>query len=126
MTRYRIMSHDALKEEMKAVAKGKKKAPADAARPSFDSVEALMRLLTKENRRLLAYIRDEKPESIAELAELTGRAAPNLTRTLSKLEAAGLIKMRTVKRRKVPTALVKSLSVKIDPYSDTRDVLEMA
>lgn len=125
MTRYRIMSHEALKGEMKAVARGAKKAPADAAHPSFNSIEALTRLLTTENRQLLAFIRDEKPESIAELAELTGRAASNLTRTLTKLEAAGLIKMRMVNRRKVPMALVKSLRVKIDPYSD-RDVLEIA
>ena len=125
MTRYRIMSHDALKEEMKAVARGERKAPADAAHPSFNSIEALTRLLTSENRRLLATIRDEKPRSIAELAKLTGRAAPNLTRTLAKLEAASLVKMKTVNRRKVPTALVKSLRVKIDPYSD-RDVLEIA
>jgi len=125
MTRYRILSHEALKEEMKAVARGERKAPADAAHPSFNSIEALTRLLTAENRQLLATIRDEKPRSIAELAELTGRAAPNLTRTLAKLEAAGLVKMKTVNRRKVPTALVKSLRVKIDPYSD-RDVLEIA
>jgi predicted transcriptional regulator len=119
MTRYRIVSHEALKEEIKAVARGERKAPADAAHPSFNSIEALTRLLTSENRRLLAVIRDEKP------ASLTGRAAPNLTRTLAKLEAAGLVKMKTVNRRKVPTALAKSLRVKIDPYSD-RDVLEIA
>jgi predicted transcriptional regulator len=125
MTRYRIMSHGALKEEMKAVARGERRAPANAAHPSFNSIEALTRLLTSENRHLLAMIRDRKPESIAELAELTGRAASNLTRTLTKLEAAGLVKMRTVNRRKVPTAPVKKLRVRIDPYSD-RDVLEIA
>jgi predicted transcriptional regulator len=119
------MSHEALKEEMKAVANGGKRAPADAAHPSFNSIEALTRLLTSENRHLLAMIRDRKPESIAKLAELTGRAASNLTRTLTKLEAAGLVKMRTVNRRKVPTAPVKKLHVRIDPYSD-RDVLEIA
>ena len=125
MTRYRIMSHEALRAEMKAVARGDEKAPADAAHPSFNSIEALTRLLTSENRRLLAVIRDEKPGSIAELAELTGRAAPNLTRTLAKLESAGLIEMKTINRRKVPTVLVKSLRVEIDPYSDG-DVLEIA
>ena len=125
MTKYRIMGHEALKEEMKAVARGERKAPADAAHPSFNSIEALTRLLTSENRRLLATIRDEKPESIAELAELTGRAPSNLTRKLTKLEAAGLVKMTIVKRRKVPTAPVHKLRVSIDPYSD-RDVLEIA
>ena len=125
MTRHRIMSHEALKEEMKAVARGEKKAPPDAALPSFNSAEALIRLLTSENRRLLATIRDRKPQSIAELSKLTGRAAPNLTRTLAKLEAAGLVRMKTVNRRKVPTAEIKRLRVEIDPYSD-EDLLEMA
>lgn len=125
MTRYRIVAHAALKDEMKAVARGERKAPADAAHPSFNSIEALTRLLTPENRRLLAVIRDREPQSIAELARWTGRAAPNLTRTLAKLEAAGLIKMRTVNRRKIPTAKVKTLHVEIDPYSES-DVLEIA
>ena len=38
---------------------------------------------------MLALIRDHKPGSVAELAQLAGRAQPNLTRTLAKLEAAG-------------------------------------
>ena len=125
MARYRIMSHEALKQEMKAVARGERKAPADAAHPSFNSIDALTRLLTSENRRLLAVIRDRKPQSIAALAQLTGRAASNLTRTLTKLEAAGLVRMRTVNRRKVPTAPVKRLHVRIDPYSE-KDILEIA
>lgn len=125
MTRYRIMSHHALQQEMKAVARGERKPPVNAAHPSFNSIDSLTRLLTPDNRRLMAIIRDERPSSIAALAKRTGRAAPNLARTLTKLEAAGLIRMETVKRRKVPTALVKNLRVRIDPYSDT-DILEIA
>lgn len=125
MTQSRIISHEALKKEMKAVASGVQKAPADASRPSFNSIEALIRLLTSENRQLLATIRDEKPESIAKLAQLTGRAPPNLSRTLAKLEAAGLVKMMIVKKCKVPTAPVHVLRVNIDPYSD-RDTVEIA
>ena len=52
------MSHRVLKEEMKAVARGKIKAPSDAAARSFNSVEALVRLLTPGNRYLLSVIRD--------------------------------------------------------------------
>lgn len=125
MTEYRIQSHDDLKKEMMAVARGKQPAPKDAATPSFNSVEALMRLLTPENRALLAVIRDRKPRSIAELAEITGRAQPNLTRTLAKLEAVGFVRMRTVERRKVPTAAVHRLRVEIDPFSQN-DRLEIA
>ncbi len=103
---------------MKAVARGDRPAPPDAAKPSFNSVEAVVRLLTSNNRRLLALIRDRKPQSVAELVEMTGRAQPNLTRTLAKLEAAGFIKMKTVGRRKRPTVAIKRIVVEIDPYSD--------
>jgi len=125
MTEYRIQSHASLKKEMMAVARGERPAPEDAAVPSFTSIDALMRLLTPANRELLATIRDRKPRSIAELAEMTGRAQPNLTRTLAKLEAVGFVRMRLVERRKVPTATVRRLHVEIDPFSQN-DRLEIA
>ena len=125
MTNYRVQTLRSLREEMKAVAKGHKPARADAAKPSFNSIDAVVRLLTPQNRRLLAIIRDRKPQSVAALAEMTGRAQPNLTRTLAKMEAAGFITMKTVGRRKAPSAAVKKITVEIDPYSD-RDRLRVA
>jgi predicted transcriptional regulator len=110
---------------MRAVASGKRKPPKYASGVSFDSVETLLRLLTPKNRELLAIIRDKNPQSIAELAELTGRKSPNVTRTLGKLEAVGFIRMKTVKRRKVPTTSVRALRISIDPFSQN-DRLEMA
>jgi predicted transcriptional regulator len=125
MKRFKIQSLASLEREMRAVARGERPAPADAGQPTFNSVEALVRLLTPDNRRLLAVIRDRKPRSVAELAQLTGRAQPNLTRTLTKLEGAGFITMKTDGRRKAPSATVKKIVVEIDPYSD-RDRLRVA
>jgi predicted transcriptional regulator len=125
MKHVKIQGHTALREEMKAVARGDQKAPKDAGGTSFDSVGALLRLLTPQNRELLAVIRDKKPQSIAELATLTGRAQPNLTRTLGKLEAVGFVRFKNVERRKVPTTSVHSLKIQIDPFSQN-DRLEMA
>ncbi len=125
MKRYRIQDLGSLEREMRAVARGERPAPPDAAKPSFNSVEAVIRLLTPENRQLLAIIRDRKPQSVAEVAQMTGRAQPNLTRTLAKLEAAGFITMKAVGRRKAPSASVKKIVVEIDPYSD-RDRLRVA
>ena len=125
MTRPRIQNLDDLRAQMKAVARGEREAPPDAGRASFNSVEALVRLLTPENRHLLAVIRDRKPGSVAELATLTGRAAPNVTRTLAKLEAAGFVKMLKVARRRVPTVEIGRIRVEIDPYSNS-DRLEFA
>jgi predicted transcriptional regulator len=106
-----------LMAEMRAVARGEIPAPADAALPSVESAEALLRLLTPDNRSLLRTIRDAKPGSVAELARLTDRAEPILLRTLAKLEAFGLLEMRTVNRRRVPTTNVSTLRVEIDPYA---------
>ena len=125
MTQHRIVSHSKLRDEMMAVARGQQTAPADAGGQSFESVEALMRLLTPDNRRLLAMIRDRKPQPIAELAEWSGRAAPNLTRTLAKLEAVGFIRMEENQRRKIPTAVVHKVTMEIDPFSQN-DRLEIA
>lgn len=125
MSLYKIQDLRSLRDEMKAVARGKKRPPADAARPSFNSVAAVVRLLTPENRRLLATIRERKPVSVAALAEMTGRAQPNLARTLAKLEAAGFIRMRAMGRRKAPSVTVKRIMVEIDPCSD-RDRLRIA
>jgi predicted transcriptional regulator len=115
----RIQSLRALRAEMKAVARGERRPSRDAAKPSFNSVEAVIRLLTPDNRRLLALIRDRKPESVAALVAMTGRAQPNLTRTLAKLEAAGFVAMKTVGRRKVPSVAVQKIFVEIDPYSSS-------
>jgi predicted transcriptional regulator len=125
MTGHKIQNLKALREEMKAVARGERPAPVDAAKPSFDSVEAVVRLLTPENRRLLAIIRDRKPASVGALAEMTGRSQPNLTRTLAKLEAARLITMQSHGRRKAPRPAVRKIVIEIDPYSD-RDRLRVA
>jgi predicted transcriptional regulator len=125
MKQHKIQNLSSLEREMRAVARGKRPAPPDAARPSFNSVQALVRLLTPENRQLLAIIRDRKPRSVAELVQMTGRAQPNLTRTLAKLEAAGFIRTKTVGRRKAPSAAIGKIVVEIDPYSD-RDRVRVA
>ena len=125
MTKYKVQNLRSLRNEMKAVARRERPAPTDAAKPSFNSVEAIVRLLTPENRKLLALIRDRKPQSVAELAQMSGRAQPNLTRTLAKLEAAGFITMKAVGRRKAPSVVVKKIVVEIDPCSD-RDRLSVA
>ena len=70
-------------------------------------------------------IRDRKPQSVAELVQLSGRSQPNLTRTLSKLEAAGFITMKSLGRRKAPSVAVRKIVVEIDPCSE-RDQLRVA
>jgi len=76
---------------------------------------AWMRLLSPENRRLLATIEDRKPVSVADLAKLVGRAEPNVSRTLSKLAGAGFVRMKSgAGKAKTPEVAIHRLTVDID------------
>jgi predicted transcriptional regulator len=114
----RVQSLKSLRDEMVAVARGERPAPPDANVRSFNSLETVARLLTKENRKLLSLIRDSNPKSVAELAELSGRSQPNLTRTLNKLQAVGFVVMSLAGRQKAPRVALEKLTVEIDPYTE--------
>jgi predicted transcriptional regulator len=124
INKLKIQSLKALREEMVAVAKGERPAPPDANIRSFNSLETVARLLTKENRKLLSLIRDAKPQSVTELAQLSCRSQPNLTRTLNKLEAAGFVVMSVHGRQKAPKVVLQKLTVEIDPFSEA-DMLHL-
>ena len=111
----KIQSMQSLKKEMLSVARGERKAPADAAQISFESVEAVIRLLTPENRFLLATIDQKKPASVADLAKLVQRAEPNVSRTLGKLEALGFVRLRPgAGKTKIPEVAIHRLTVDMD------------
>ena len=48
-------------------------------------------MLSAKNRTLLRTITEKEPQSVTELAAMTGRAEQNVLRTLRKLAAAGPI-----------------------------------
>lgn len=115
MMKMKIQSMQDLKKEMFSVARGERKAPTNAAQASFESVEAVIRLLTPENRYLLAAIDKNKPKSVADLARLVDRAEPNVSRTLSKLEACGFVRLvQGVGKTKIPEVAIHRLTVDMD------------
>ena len=115
MTMSKFQSIKELRQEMVSVARGEKKAPIDAATASFESVEAMARLLTRENRELLAAIDAKKPESVAALATIVHRAESNVSRTLSKLVDAGFVTLREGKgKAKVPEVKIRHVTIEID------------
>ena len=120
----RVQSWAGFKSDLLATAKGHP-APATAGGLVVESGEALMRLLTPENRELLRIIRDEKPPSVAALARMTHRAEPNLARTLGKLEAAGLVTFHQEGRRRAPVSLARRFSLHVDPFGPN-DLIEVA
>jgi predicted transcriptional regulator len=51
-------------------------------------------------------IREQKPESLSQLAEFTGRAPSNLSRTLKTMERYGLVEMQRDQRTVRPVVKV--------------------
>jgi predicted transcriptional regulator len=59
----------------------------------FPSLEAGAKLLSAKNRALLRVIAENRPQSVTELAAMTRRAEQNVLRTLTKLAAAGIVRL---------------------------------
>ena len=79
------------------------------------SVEGLVKLLSRQNLALLHAIEREKPASMRALAALTGRKESNLSRTLKKLEQAGIVAMRPGPgRTRTPVLVARRVRLEID------------
>ena len=74
-----------------AIAKGKYKPTRNEPKIWFTSLESFARLLSPQNRALLKLIAQTHPDSLQELADKTGRAKSNLSRTLKMMESYGLV-----------------------------------
>lgn len=97
-------------EEMKArtmrIAKGEEKpAPGDPT-VWFASTMSFAKFLSPGNCDLLRVIREREPGSLEELAQITGRAKSNLSRTLKAMAGYGLVRMEKGKGLKLVPKVV--------------------
>lgn len=89
-----IASQQDIRARALAIARGDHVPAASEPKVWFTSMRSLAEVLSDDNRALLRMIRENKPESLVRLAELTGRAPSNLSRTLKTMERYGLVEMR--------------------------------
>jgi len=89
-----IANYDEMKARTLAIANGKFKPKRNDPKVWFTSMESFAKVLSDKNRVLLDLIIEKKPDSMAELAELSGRAKSNLSRTLHTMERYGLVKLK--------------------------------
>lgn len=80
----------------------------------FASMASLAAVLSEDNRALLRVIRDAKPRSLTELAELTGRKLPNLSRTIKTMASYGLVDLIRDKGEVRPTVRTTAFTVLLD------------
>ena len=87
------------------------------------TAEALVKLLSPENLRLLRVIAQSRPRSLRELAELTGRKPSNLSRTLKQLESAGIVDMRPGPgRTRIPALVARRVRLEVDLVGEAEEV----
>ncbi|HUB48159.1 MAG TPA: helix-turn-helix domain-containing protein [Acetobacteraceae bacterium] len=94
-----------LREEMRSVARGEREpAPLPAS-------AMLSTLSSPGNLDLLRIISQERPASVSQLAERTGRAQSNVSRSLQVLARYGLIRLERDGKEVRPVPLARSVDV---------------
>jgi predicted transcriptional regulator len=92
-------------EEMKActmrIARGAHRVAPGEARVWFTSTESFAKVLSAGNRELLRIIAEKAPGSLDELAQITGRAKSNLSRTPKTMEGYGLVRPERGERGRI-------------------------
>lgn len=80
----------------------------------FDSLKSVASVLSKENQQLLKIIAEQEPQSITELATLTGRAVSNVSRTLKTLGKYNLITKQSSKTMLSPKVTHKEFLIVVN------------
>ena len=75
-------------------------------------MEVAQGILSIENCRLISLIYHKKPKSIKALCEMSGRAQPNVSRSLMLLASHGIVKMAGT-RPKRPELAYKDIVINL-------------
>ena len=102
-----------IRQRVLAIAKGEITPKPSDPKVWFTSMRSLAEVLSDENRAMLDVIRQSNPNSISELAQLTGRKQGNLSRTLKTMSHYGLVRMEKNERFLRPVVLADSYQLSI-------------
>jgi predicted transcriptional regulator len=96
-----IASREAYRKRTMDIARGKYVPGRNEPKVWFDSLGTLSQVLSDQNRNLLKLILETQPGSLQELAERSGRATSNLSRTLKMMERYGLVRFERGENRRL-------------------------
>ncbi|MFA5968395.1 MAG: transcriptional regulator [Sphingomonas sp.] len=97
-----IADTDEMKARSLRIARGEEKPSPDDPKVWFISTESFSKVLSAPNREMLRLIVEKEPDSLDALAELTGRAKSNLSRTLKAMTGYGLVRMERSGKKLAP------------------------
>jgi len=106
-----IAPQQAIRARALAIAKGTIKPRPGDPKIWFTSMKSLAEVLSDDNRALLQVIRETRPESIAKLAQATGRKPGNLSRTLNTMSHYGIVEMLRENNTVRPVAMATEFRI---------------
>lgn len=112
-----IISAEKFKERAIQIAKGEYKPKPEEPKIWFESLNTLAQTLNPVTIELLRLIDRERPESITELAKISGRTKGNLSRTLKRLQHYGIVKLEKNGGRLKPITYATDFQVDFGVYT---------
>lgn len=109
-----VMPEELIRKRTLAIAKGEYQPKPDEPKVWFTSMIALAQVLSNENISLLRMMDKQKPETLTELAELSGRKVSNLSVTLKTLSLHGFVRLEKTGRSVKPVALFTDFDIQVD------------
>lgn len=107
-----IMPRDAFRKRTIEIAKGEYKPKRGEPKVWFESIQSMAQVLSNSNQDLLATILRHEPDSMKELARITGRTLGNLSRTLHTMQRYGIVELKKQKTTLKP--IVKARDFRIE------------
>ncbi|HDL7645891.1 TPA: MarR family transcriptional regulator [Yersinia enterocolitica] len=109
-----VIPENILRKRILAIATGQYKPQAGEPKVWFSSLNALGQVLSNENIALLRLMDAKKPQTITELAEMSGRQVSNLSNTLKTLSGHGFVSLEKTGRIVKPRAIFTDFEIIVD------------
>ena len=107
-----VMPEEHIRNRLLAIAKGQHK-PNGEPKVWFTSINALGQVLSNDNIALIRLIDEIKPETITDLARLSGRQKSNLSVTLKTLASHGFIRLEKQGKFVKPVAIFTDFDIQV-------------
>lgn len=95
------------------IAAGRRQVKRGEPKVWFPSLKTAADVLDR-NRDLIRIISEAHPQSVNDLAQLSGRAESNVSRPLKRLEAYGIVRMVKSGKQRRPEALAREFDIRME------------
>lgn len=89
-----IISKEAYQKRTIEIAKGTYKKSSKEPKLWLTSLDSIAKILSPKNKILLEFIKESHPQSIQEIADITGRNKGNISKTLKLMNNYGIIELK--------------------------------